>query len=356
MGVLALLLAACEVVPKDEGAKQDTVTVAPSTSDSTVTTAIPPAGVQTPSDTLGQAPDTGTVELYPAAPRRGGVVFALARGLHVNGAPRCSVDGESLPCYAVRDGIAAVLPLPADQPAGTHTLVFDHPTRRITRRITVADFPFERELVFLDSAKYALVRQDEKISRDARAIRQVLSVETPDRRWRGAWRDIAAGQKTSEYGVERFYYRASDSTRAVKLEPTLRTRGAFASDTTRAKPSDVPSWRHAGVDIPLSRRTPVRPPAAGMVSDVGEYILTGHTVVVDHGQGVSTAYFHLDTVLVQRGDVVTSRTLLGRVGDTGLTTGPHLHFGVYIHGRDVDPAAWLDMPTWFRSDSTVATQ
>ena len=77
-------------------------------------------------------------------------------------------------------------------------------------------------------------------------------------------------------------------------------------------------------------------------------MLTGRTVLVDHGQGVSTAYFHLDTALVREGDEITPQTGLGRVGTTGLTTGPHLHYGVYVHGKDVDPAAWHDMPEWSR--------
>ncbi len=350
------LLAGC-VVSEDDTAKQDTATVAPGVADSGAAPTPPTAGLPATGDTTAAvAADTGNVELHPAAPRRGGVIFALARGLVSTGAPRCLVDGEALPCYATNEGIIAVVPLPADRPAATRTLVFEHPTRRITRRIPVAEAEFGRELIFLDSAKYALVRRDEDISRDARALRQALSVETPERRWRGAWRDIAAGRKTSEYGVERFYHRASDSTRALTLAPSLRTRGAFAADTTRAGRADVPSWRHAGLDIPLARRAPVRAPAAGMVSEVGNFILSGRTVIVDHGQGVSTAYFHLDTVLVRKGENVTPQTLLGRVGDSGLTTGPHLHFGVYIHGSDVDPAAWLDMPAWFRGASAVANR
>ena len=67
-------------------------------------------------------------------------------------------------------------------------------------------------------------------------------------------------------------------------------------------------------------------------------VLTGRTVVVDHGQGVHTAYFHLDTVTVRNGGVVRLGDPLGKTGASGLTTGPHLHYGVYVHGNDVDPA------------------
>jgi murein DD-endopeptidase MepM/ murein hydrolase activator NlpD len=143
----------------------------------------------------------------------------------------------------------------------------------------------------------------------------------------------------------------------------MRTHGSFGTDTTEApapsgKGSDnPPGWRHAGIDIGAARGTAVAAPAAGTVADVGQYILTGNTVLVDHGQGVFSAYFHLDTVLVRKGDRVRAGRTLGRVGATGLATGPHLHYGIYIHGRDVDPLAWRDLPPFALGDSTsVATR
>jgi murein DD-endopeptidase MepM/ murein hydrolase activator NlpD len=66
---------------------------------------------------------------------------------------------------------------------------------------------------------------------------------------------------------------------------------------------------------------------------------------LDHGQGVHSAYFHLDTVLVREGDLVRRGATLGRVGATGLATGPHLHYGIYIHGKDVDPETWHQLPS-----------
>ena len=348
--VALVLLGACEIVSK-ETAKQDTTTRIPDTAQLPSAGAIATESVgvpATPTDSLRPPDDSGDVRIHPAAPRRGGVIFALARGLASSQAPRCAVDGQPLPCHATSDGIVAVVPLPADEPAGKLTLVFDHPTRRTTRNIEVSDAELGRELVFLDSARYALLSRQAEIARDARAVRQALAISSPERKWTGSWRNLLATGRTSQYGVERFYYRASDSARAVSITPSMRTRGGFAADTSTPARGDVPGWRHTGVDIPLRAGAAVRPPAAGTVTKVGDYVLTGRTVLVDHGQGVTTAYFHLDTVLVREGDQLTNQEVLGRVGSDGLTTGPHLHFGVYIHGKDVDPAAWLDMPEWFR--------
>jgi murein DD-endopeptidase MepM/ murein hydrolase activator NlpD len=138
------------------------------------------------------------------------------------------------------------------------------------------------------------------------------------------------------------------------VERQAKTRGPFAGDTSDAPFSGAPSWRHAGIDIPAKRGTSVIAPAAGVVVDVGDYVLSGRTVLVDHGQGIVSAYFHLDTATVSKGDILRPGDRVGRVGSTGLATGPHLHFAVYVHGKDVDPLAWRDMPVWLISqgDST----
>jgi murein DD-endopeptidase MepM/ murein hydrolase activator NlpD len=64
---------------------------------------------------------------------------------------------------------------------------------------------------------------------------------------------------------------------------------------------------------------------------------------------VHSAYFHLDTILVQKGDRVREGRAIARVGESGLATGPHLHYGIYVHGKDVDPASWRAMPPFVLS-------
>jgi murein DD-endopeptidase MepM/ murein hydrolase activator NlpD len=367
VALLVPLLTACEVLPKDSAKKQDTTTVPP--------TALPAAGGATtaaagsaaggsggggvpavPTDSAvaaAAAPDTGVVRLYPEQPRRGGVLFALAEGLAAP-TPRCSWDGAPLPCYRVRGGVLATVSLSADDSAGVHELAFERPSGRLTRQVTVADEEFGRTLVFLDSARYALLRRGSDLARDARALRAVLTTETPERLWRGRWREPVPFRGATGYGVQRFYYLATDSARAITLSPSAPTRAPFAADTSDAPASagDAPGWRHSGVDVALRVGTPVVAPASGAVADVGEYTLTGRTVVIDHGQGVHSVYFHLDTAVVQKGDAVRAGRTIGRVGDTGLSTGPHLHYATYVHGRDVDPAVWRDIPD-FVADSSA---
>ena len=299
------------------------------------------------------ADDTGVVRIYPPSPRRGGVVFALAAGA-VSPSPRCTWKGAPLPCYRTDQGTIVTIPLPADEDAGSFTLTVDRPGGRIVRQITVAEHDFGRELIFLTDSLYKRATSSREIARDARAVLGIASVESPERRWSGRWREPVAGMKSTGYGVERYYFRATDSTRSIPLDAQVKSRGTFAGDTSTAPFSGAPSWRHAGIDLPAKRGTPVRVPASGVVVDVGDYVLSGRTVLIDHGHGVVSAYFHLDTALVSKGDVVAVGDRLGRVGSTGLATGPHLHFGIYLHGKDVDPVAWRDMPQWMISTADSA--
>ncbi len=94
---------------------------------------------------------------------------------------------------------------------------------------------------------------------------------------------------------------------------------------------------HDGVDLGAACGTPVRAARAGTVRSVGDDGPYGLRVVVEHGQGVETGYAHLSGTSVAPGARVTSRTVLGAVGSTGLSTGCHLHFMVTRRGEPVDP-------------------
>jgi len=362
---MVAIVAGCEVVDSDNAAKDTAVPAAappvivPESARGSVAadSAAGMATSSTDSPATSVSDDTGTVRLYPPSPRRGGVVFALAEGVAVS-SPRCTWRSAPIPCYTADSGVLVTIPLPADEDGGTFTLTIDRPGGRITRQIAIADRDLGRELIFLTDSLYRRATSTREIARDARAIRGIASVESAERRWTGRWRDPIVASRSSGYGVDRYYYRASDSTRSISLDSQTRTRGTFAADTSDAPVSGAPSWRHAGIDMPARRGASVSAPAIGQVADVGDYILSGRTVLIDHGQGVVSAYFHLDTALVSKGDVVRAGQRIGRAGATGLATGPHLHYGIYLHGKDVDPVAWRDMPEWLvsrgaRSDSAA---
>jgi len=94
---------------------------------------------------------------------------------------------------------------------------------------------------------------------------------------------------------------------------------------------------HNGTDVGVPIGTPIAAPRAGVVATVGENPTSGKYVIVDHGQGVRTSYCHLSAADVAQGDEVTAGQRLARSGNTGRSTGPHLHYIVRIGGEAVDP-------------------
>lgn len=101
---------------------------------------------------------------------------------------------------------------------------------------------------------------------------------------------------------------------------------------------------HQGVDMGAPAGTPVTAAGPGVVSRAGSAGAYGNLVVVDHGGGIETRYAHLSVIEHAAGTPVLRGDLIGRVGETGLATGPHLHFELRVGGTPVDPARWLVDP------------
>lgn len=99
--------------------------------------------------------------------------------------------------------------------------------------------------------------------------------------------------------------------------------------------------RHAGLDIPARHGTPILASGGGRVISAGYRGAYGLSVIVDHGNGLSTLYGHASKLLVRAGDVVMPQQEIALVGSTGRSSGPHLHFEVIRDGRRVDPGPYL---------------
>ena len=105
-----------------------------------------------------------------------------------------------------------------------------------------------------------------------------------------------------------------------------------------------PRMPHAAVDVRLPEGTPVRSIADGVVAFAGDRFFGGLSVVVDHGGGVFSVYYHLKEFSVSEGDRVARGAWIGAIGSTGRATGPHLHFGVRVPGGRVDPTRLFALP------------
>lgn len=110
----------------------------------------------------------------------------------------------------------------------------------------------------------------------------------------------------------------------------------------RVSPYGDHSWRfHKGVDLGVPYGTPILDTGDGVVVFSGWDSGHGNMVVVDHGDDVATRYCHASTLLVAVGDEVYTGDMLALAGSTGISTGPHLHYELWIDGEPVDPLPYL---------------
>jgi len=261
------------------------------------------------------APD---VTLLPKDPRIGEVVFLSVRPEKTLLRTACSWAGKSYSLQANGDSYELVLPVPLGTKAGaTHATLYwkyaDGSMGKETIPITVLARKFGIQHLKLSSTQESTYSAP-KVERERELIALALDRVTPARRWNGSFIMPVEGRVSTSFGLERY------------------VNGHF-------------SYRHRGVDLACPEGTPVKAAAAGTVSLADDaFILHGKTIILDHGQGVSSLYLHLSAIEVTAGQQVEAGQVIGRVGSTGVATGPHLHFAVYAHHEPVDPFFWADLP------------
>ena len=105
-----------------------------------------------------------------------------------------------------------------------------------------------------------------------------------------------------------------------------------------------PRWPHYGIDFAQELGTPIKAMADGVVTLAEKDLyFTGATLIFDHGHGISTLYMHLDQIFVELGDIVKQGDIIGTLGSSGRSTGPHLDVRLNWFGTRLDPATVLDI-------------
>lgn len=155
----------------------------------------------------------------------------------------------------------------------------------------------------------------ERVRADQAAVRQVWENGDAERRWRGPFRRPVEAEPSDNFGVRRIF-------------------------------NGQPRTPHNGVDFGAPTGTPVVAPAEARVAMADDLYFSGGTIILDHGAGLYTTYFHLSRLDVAVGEVVHSGELIGAVGSTGRSTGPHLHWGARLHAARVNPLDLLTLPEW----------
>jgi murein DD-endopeptidase MepM/ murein hydrolase activator NlpD len=149
-----------------------------------------------------------------------------------------------------------------------------------------------------------------RVRKEAAKFRKLWSIHTPRRYWHGNFVRPVPGKLSTPFGLGRIL-------------------------------NGEPRSPHSGVDLRAPLGEPVRAANHGRIVLVGDFFFHGKAVVIDHGWGLYTMYFHLSEVNVAEGDFVGKSYVIGLAGSTGRATGSHLHWGVRLGGARVDPFALM---------------
>jgi murein DD-endopeptidase MepM/ murein hydrolase activator NlpD len=249
-----------------------------------------------------------SLSVSPRAPAPGDPVLVRARDCP---GARGSLSGKPLPFVTTGDASEAVAALPVEQPAGPAEVIVECGGVTVSESIEIAPAHFERRALKV-SGKFVSPSADElaQVAADREAFARAMAGPLEPRRFEGSMQKPASAIVSAHFGQERTF------------------NGKLAS-------------QHYGMDIAAAEGSPVQAAAAGEVVLARPTFAAGNAVVVSHGEGLFTLYFHLSRFEVHEGQHVSAGEVLGAVGHTGRATGPHLHFAAKAEGLFVNPEALL---------------
>ncbi|MBC1240239.1 M23 family metallopeptidase [Nostoc sp. 2RC] len=226
--------------------------------------------------------------------------------------PAVTIGKNTYPAFEIAPNqYRAFIPTTPLEKAGTRSLQVtgDGQVQNLAVNVQNRKFPIQR--INLPPGKAGVEATEYELKR----VAAFKALQTPEKYWNGVFLRPNAGRMSTTYGVRRYY------------------NGKFAED-----------YYHRGLDYAGAAGSAVIAPAAGRVALVGRvsqgFRVHGNVVGIDHGQGVSSIFMHLSRINVKEGDFVKAGQLIGAVGSTGASTGPHLHWGLYVNGLSVDPTPW----------------
>lgn len=251
------------------------------------------------------------VQVTPANPELGDTLSVMIQVNSSSPTPTVSVLQKNYPAFPMGNNrFRALLPTTPLEKAGARLLQVagDGQVQKLSVQVRSRNFPTQS--IALPPGK-----DSEGTDAEFDRVDAFKALVTPQKFWNGPLLRPNSGEITTIYGVRRYY------------------NGVFAQD-----------YYHRGVDYAGAYGSPVMAPAAGLVSLVGResqgFKIHGNVVGIDHGQGVASILMHLSRIDVKEGDFVQAGQVIGALGSTGASTGPHLHWGLYVNGQSVDPVPW----------------
>jgi hypothetical protein len=229
------------------------------------------------------------------------------------------LNGTRVTFEAPHHGVRALVPIALTASPGPAVLGIELVTRQGRQRVPVdvaispKTYPPRAVVIPLEKRPLLL---DRAASRQSRMLLENLRTHSDKAEWTEPFKPPVPIAPTPTFG-----------------SPETFTGG----EAVDSRMDSIFGEYHRGLDYMVPPGVAVSAPAAGTILLAESLVLTGQTLVIDHGQGVVSAFFHLGRIDVQEGARVEAQAPLGVSGDSGLSPYPHVHWGVYLHGVAVDP-------------------
>ena len=211
------------------------------------------------------------------------------------------------------DHFIALLPIDLYAAAGDHDLTVTFNQGKadeysITRTFVIKSKTFETQHLVVSKSLKQSNRNEEANKEFIKVVKPARTISEPKKLWEGEFGTAVSGRLTTDFAQIRYVN------------------------------NELSSSRHSGIDLAAPSGTAVLASNKGKITLAAPGLLsTGNTVVIDHGMGLFTSYYHLNTMNVKIGDAVSKGDVIGTVGSTGFSTGPHLHYAVSIYNTYVNP-------------------
>ena len=209
--------------------------------------------------------------------------------------------------YPDGDGLTVLLPISYNEAPGNYTLSIQARDKTFDYTIMVVDREFEVQNLTISEDTVGATDTAEANQEWEQKIEPLKMLASPDKYWEGPFMQPVQREITTEFG-------------------SIRYTNGSASST-----------RHSGIDIAAAQGTSIAAANNGKILFADFLQLTGNTVVIDHGFGLKSFYYHMDSLNVKEGDMVQTGDIVGTVGSTGYSTGPHLHYSLLVNNVFINP-------------------
>ncbi len=256
----------------------------------------------------------------PRQVKQGGVLLIRVNGVGKTDFVSGTFAGRPLRFFSIGSEVATLIGIDLAEKPGHRSFYVKAPNasgklQQLLGKVEITAAEFGVEKLTLPRDKVELnAKTLRRVRKEAARLKAKLTEVTPNRLWQGAFvLPVDSAAPPSGFGLRRII-------------------------------NGEPRSPHTGADIKAPRGTVVVAANTGRVVLIDEQFFTGRLVVLDHGFGIHTMYFHLQEQHVREGEEVTKGQPIGTVGATGRVTGPHLHFGIRVQDARVDPLSLLRLP------------